>query len=119
MGSAKDLVAPWGGDKRLGDRVLTWVKNTLAGRTATCGPDTVKHEVSANDSCPYVQNVRTHDALLTNILNVSIFLDLSRSPSTIPSKSLARVGLSTRVALSSSILTFSSSLAALLRQWIA
>ena len=52
MGSAKDLVAPWGGDKRLGDRVLTWVKNTLAGRTATCGPDTVKHEVSANDSCP-------------------------------------------------------------------
>lgn len=45
VGSARDIAPPWGGDKRLGDRIVNWVKATLNARTGKCGPDTVKHEV--------------------------------------------------------------------------
>lgn len=32
MGSARDISPPWGGDSRLGTRVLNWVKLTLQQR---------------------------------------------------------------------------------------
>ena len=37
FGSARNIVAPWGGDARLGDRVLNWVKSTLSNRSASLG----------------------------------------------------------------------------------
>lgn len=49
MGSARDVVAPWGGDKRLGDRVLNWVKITLQGRKATLGEHEIVHDFTVVD----------------------------------------------------------------------
>lgn len=49
FGSARDVVPPWGGDKRLGDRVLAWVKKTIEDRVDKCGPDDVKHELTVYD----------------------------------------------------------------------
>jgi NAD(P)H-dependent FMN reductase len=49
VGSARNITPPWGGDKRLGDRVLGWVKQTLASRTRTLGADDIKHEVTVVD----------------------------------------------------------------------
>eukprot|EP01065_Artemidia_motanka_P003071 TRINITY_DN1144_c0_g1_i2.p1 TRINITY_DN1144_c0_g1~~TRINITY_DN1144_c0_g1_i2.p1 ORF type:complete len:222 (+),score=77.64 TRINITY_DN1144_c0_g1_i2:77-742(+) len=46
MGSARTTTPPWGGDKRLGDRVLKWVLSTLDSRTGYGG---VKHEVTCMD----------------------------------------------------------------------
>mmetsp|Transcript_21215 Transcript_21215/g.42158 ORF Transcript_21215/g.42158 Transcript_21215/m.42158 type:complete len:221 (+) Transcript_21215:293-955(+) len=43
FGSARNVIPPWGGDKRLGDRVLKHVVGVLKGRTA------VKHEVTVFD----------------------------------------------------------------------
>lgn len=33
MGSARDITPPWGGDSRLGTRVLNWVKSVVENRT--------------------------------------------------------------------------------------
>jgi chromate reductase, NAD(P)H dehydrogenase (quinone) len=49
MGSARNVAPPWGGDTRLGDRVLKWVKATLAMRAEKLGDATIKHEVSVLD----------------------------------------------------------------------
>lgn len=49
MGSARDVVPPWGGEKRTGDRVLSWVKQTLEDRKATYGDVTVAHDVTVLD----------------------------------------------------------------------
>lgn len=49
MGSAKSIAPPWGGDARLGDRVLKHVKTTLDLRTNQLGPDSIKHNVSVVD----------------------------------------------------------------------
>lgn len=49
LGSARDVVPPWGGEKRAGDRVLKWVQNTLASRTATYGSETISHDVTVLD----------------------------------------------------------------------
>lgn len=49
MGSAKTVAPPWGGDARLGDRVLKYVEATLAARESRLGPDTVRHAVSIID----------------------------------------------------------------------
>lgn len=49
LGSARDIAGPWGGDKRTGDRVLAWVKDTLSSRTATYGSETVSHDVTILD----------------------------------------------------------------------
>ena len=45
MGSARNVVAPWGGEKRLGDRVLKYVLNTLKARENTLGNDETKEKV--------------------------------------------------------------------------
>lgn len=49
MGSARDVIAPWGGDSRLGDRVLKYVNNALVSREGKLGEDTIKHDVSIID----------------------------------------------------------------------
>lgn len=49
MGSSKDLAAPWGGPKRLGDGVVKYVKKLIEERTNTIGAETVKHEVTLFD----------------------------------------------------------------------
>mmetsp|Transcript_46849 Transcript_46849/g.146188 ORF Transcript_46849/g.146188 Transcript_46849/m.146188 type:complete len:215 (-) Transcript_46849:211-855(-) len=43
LGSARNVVPAWGGDRRLGDRVLGYVVNALRGRTD------VKHDVTVYD----------------------------------------------------------------------
>ena len=49
MGSARDISPPWGGDSRTGDRVLKWVKATLADRKGELGDATVTHDVTVLD----------------------------------------------------------------------
>ena len=49
MGSARSIPAFWGGDKRLGDRVLNWVKATLKDRKGTLGDETISHDVTIVD----------------------------------------------------------------------
>ena len=49
LGSSKNVIPPWGGDARLGDRVLSWVKKSLAERSASLGSETIQHEVSIVD----------------------------------------------------------------------
>jgi len=49
IGSARDISPPWGGSKRLGDRVLAWVVNELKARTKVHGPETVTHDVTVLD----------------------------------------------------------------------
>ncbi|GKY98835.1 hypothetical protein MPSEU_000839500 [Mayamaea pseudoterrestris] len=49
MGSAKNVAPPWGGDARLGDRVLSHVEATLEDRIGTLGADTIRHDVSIVD----------------------------------------------------------------------
>ena len=53
MGSARTLTPPWGGDSRLGDRVLQYVLKTIAARTAepvgATPKQTVSHEVTVFD----------------------------------------------------------------------
>lgn len=49
MGSARNVSPPWGGDNRLGDRVLNWVKTTLTNRSEQLGNDTIKHDFSIVD----------------------------------------------------------------------
>lgn len=49
FGSARDVTPPWGGDSRLGDRIMAWVKATLAERSESLGADTVKHDVTIVD----------------------------------------------------------------------
>lgn len=41
LGSARDIIPPWGGDKRLGDRIAKWVTSTLDARSGKLGDDTV------------------------------------------------------------------------------
>eukprot|EP00547_Thalassionema_nitzschioides_P017812 CAMPEP_0194234778 /NCGR_PEP_ID=MMETSP0158-20130606/2418_1 /TAXON_ID=33649 /ORGANISM="Thalassionema nitzschioides, Strain L26-B" /LENGTH=222 /DNA_ID=CAMNT_0038968047 /DNA_START=36 /DNA_END=705 /DNA_ORIENTATION=- len=53
FGSAKNVIPPWGGDARLGDRVVKWVESTLKSRQATLGDAkttvTISHDVSIID----------------------------------------------------------------------
>ena len=50
IGSARNVAPPWGGDARLGDRVVEWVKTTLSGRASSLGSDTVVgHEIAVVD----------------------------------------------------------------------
>ncbi|CAE7945145.1 OOP, partial [Symbiodinium sp. KB8] len=49
MGSARNVVPPWGGDARLGDRVLKHVLSVLKARDEAYGQDQVSHEVSVFD----------------------------------------------------------------------
>ena len=52
MGSSRDIVPPWGGDSRLGTRVLNHVTKALADRSAPVGADaqtTVEHDVTVFD----------------------------------------------------------------------
>lgn len=50
LGSARDCIPPWGGDARLGNRVLGYLKSVLADRSSVVGKDvTVKHEVTYYD----------------------------------------------------------------------
>ena len=49
VGSARDVVPPWGGDSRLGDRVLKHVLQQLDGRSSSFGETTVSHEVTVVD----------------------------------------------------------------------
>ena len=51
MGSDRDVQPAWGPflGKRLGDRVLTWVKATLAERRSNVGADVIKHDVTVFD----------------------------------------------------------------------
>ncbi|CAB9510694.1 NADPH-dependent FMN reductase [Seminavis robusta] len=49
MGSAKTVVPFWGGDARLGDRVVSWVKEILTSRSKELGSDTIKHDFTVVD----------------------------------------------------------------------
>mmetsp|Transcript_38950 Transcript_38950/g.91573 ORF Transcript_38950/g.91573 Transcript_38950/m.91573 type:complete len:227 (-) Transcript_38950:103-783(-) len=51
MGSSRSLVPPWGGDSRLGSRVLQYVTKTLAARSSPVGKSESKvvHEVTVFD----------------------------------------------------------------------
>jgi NAD(P)H-dependent FMN reductase len=50
MGSARDVIPPWGGDSRVGDRVLNWVKTTLASREGKLGDSLlIEHDVTVLD----------------------------------------------------------------------
>lgn len=49
MGSSRNVVPPWGGDARTGDRVLKWVQETLQRRRATLGDEVLVHDVSLID----------------------------------------------------------------------
>jgi hypothetical protein len=50
VGSSKTQVAPWGGDARLGDRVLKYVQAFLESRTGKLGDAIqLKHEVTTFD----------------------------------------------------------------------
>lgn len=49
MGSAKNISPPWGGDARLGDRVLKHVKTTIESRSVQLGSETIQHSVSIID----------------------------------------------------------------------
>ncbi|CAE7752660.1 fba, partial [Symbiodinium sp. CCMP2456] len=49
MGSARNVVPPWGGDARLGDRVLKHVLSVLKARDEAYGQDQVSHDVSVFD----------------------------------------------------------------------
>jgi chromate reductase, NAD(P)H dehydrogenase (quinone) len=49
MGSARNVVSPWGGDARLGDRVLKFVQSTLATRRQVLGNETLVHKVDIVD----------------------------------------------------------------------
>jgi hypothetical protein len=49
MGSSRDIVPQWGGDSRLGNRVLAYVKNALANRETKLGDETVSHNVTVFD----------------------------------------------------------------------
>lgn len=53
MGSARDVIPPWGGDARLGDRVLRHVQHVLndrRGQNKSLGEDTIiEHSVTILD----------------------------------------------------------------------
>ncbi|KAL3784807.1 hypothetical protein HJC23_013847 [Cyclotella cryptica] len=49
MGSARNITPPWGGDSRLGDRVLNWVKNVLSTRKERLGSESIVHDVYVVD----------------------------------------------------------------------
>jgi NAD(P)H-dependent FMN reductase len=49
IGSARNVTPPWGGDTRLGDRVVKHVVAALQERCTSLGPDEVKHEVTVFD----------------------------------------------------------------------
>ncbi|KAL3808004.1 hypothetical protein ACHAXA_010798 [Cyclostephanos tholiformis] len=49
LGSARNISPPWGGDARLGDRVIEWVKSSLSARASSLGDDVIKHDVSVVD----------------------------------------------------------------------
>lgn len=49
MGSSRDVTPPWGGDKRLGDRVLKHVVNHIKTRREKIGEVKIKHEVTVYD----------------------------------------------------------------------
>lgn len=49
VGSSRNTSPPWGGDSRLGDRVLKWVLKTLDTRGATLGDEQIKYDVSVVD----------------------------------------------------------------------
>lgn len=49
LGSGRDIVAPWGGPSRLGDRVLAHVLDVLKTRENKIGDETVRHDVTVYD----------------------------------------------------------------------
>jgi len=49
LGSARNIVPAWGGDKRLGDRVFKYVLNALRTREEKQGGVVIKHEVTVYD----------------------------------------------------------------------
>jgi chromate reductase, NAD(P)H dehydrogenase (quinone) len=49
MGSSRDIVPHWGGDSRLSNRVLAYVKNAIANRETKLGGETISHKVTVFD----------------------------------------------------------------------
>jgi|UniRef100_A0A8J9SDT2 NAD(P)H-dependent FMN reductase len=49
MGSSRSVTPPWGGDVRLGDRVLKWVESTLQSRKEKLGDEIITHDFSVVD----------------------------------------------------------------------
>ena len=50
VGSARNVLPPWGGVKRMGDRVVKWVENTLQTREGKLGDENkIKHDVTVLD----------------------------------------------------------------------
>ena len=56
MGSSGATALPWGGDSRLGDRVLAYVKNALANRETKLGDETISHKVTSIDPFKILQD---------------------------------------------------------------
>lgn len=49
IGSARNSVAPWGGDSRLGDRVLKYVLNSLGERKSKLGEESIGYDITVVD----------------------------------------------------------------------
>ena len=49
MGSARNVIPPWGGDARLGTRVLNHVKTVLGSRSGKLGEDSIKYDFTVVD----------------------------------------------------------------------
>lgn len=49
MGSARNVVPPWGGDARLGTRVMNHVKTVLDSHAGKLGEDTIKYDYKVVD----------------------------------------------------------------------
>lgn len=50
MGSAKDIIPPWGGPSRLGDGILEWVKKEILTRSSSLGDiEAITHELTVFD----------------------------------------------------------------------
>lgn len=49
LGSSRNVTPPWGGDSRVGDKVMKHLQSQLNGRESKVGPLTVTHEVTVFD----------------------------------------------------------------------
>jgi chromate reductase len=74
MGSARNVPAFWGGDARLGDRVLNWVKTTLAERSGTLGEDKITHDVTIVDPLDVFKEGGALASISSGELNTTTFM---------------------------------------------
>lgn len=88
MGSARDITPPWGGESRLGDRVLKWVKATLEARNGTLGNATISHDVHIVDPLDVFGESGALTAISSGELRVPTFFLKELPPKTAALKDL-------------------------------